>query len=59
MLSRYIAYPKPYSEPPGAWLGMRNAIGPHRLAGGQLITIGSVTFGASDRDSFAGTLCFM
>ena len=58
MLYRYIAYPELYSEPPGAQLGMRYEIGPIRLAGGQLDTIGSVTFGASDRDSFAGTFLF-
>ena len=43
MLYRYIAYPELYSEPPGAQLGMRYEIGPIRLAGGQLNTIGSVT----------------
>ena len=46
MLYRYIAYPELYSEPPGAQLGMRYEIGPIRLAGGQLNTIGSVTSGS-------------
>ena len=54
MLYRYIAYPELYSEPPGAQLGMRYEIGPIRLAGGQLDTIGSVTGVISAGDIWAG-----